>query len=351
MKKRLLSAVLVLSTAAVMFTGCTSKKVTAEEVMKNAQQNSMELAKAADDAIVDNMLSYEEIKNLVNKVPEGTLTIGFDAKANAEVSQEGQTQNMAGSVNGNVVVDLDCSDMEAAINGTVGYSYDAMGMNGSQSITVRLWFVKEAEGYYVYLQQGVGTAERTFLGNLEEVLADGLDITEYTEQMNGMTFVKSMEDSSANGAYKNMALAKDTLDYNGKKCYQLSWNVTGDQTIEILRNNEEYKKSVEEELGMTFDEMLTSKIAGDMTYGDIFKACEFSAVYYVTTDDYTIVYSGIDMKNMIKNLCEKMIPAVLSSMGNSGMNITVNVDSCNMYYSFDKTDIDVTFTGDYKDAN
>lgn len=355
MKKRLLSAMLVLSMTAAMFTGCNSKKVTVEDVMKNVSQNSMELAKAADDAIADNKLSYDELTNLVSKIPEGSVTIGFDAKANAELTQAGQTQNVAGSVNGNVVVDMDCSDMELGINASVGYSYDAMGMTGNQSITTKLWIVKEAEGYYVYMQQGVGTAQREFLGNLEEVFKDGLDISEFTEQLGGMSFAKSIEDSmeenSSNGAYKNMTLDKNTIDYNGKKCYQLSLNVTGDQTLEMLRNNEEYVKTVESELGMTFDEMITTKLVGDLTYGDILKACEFSAKYYITTDDYTIAYCGIDMKDMIKNLVEKMIPAVLGTMGSSDMQINVNVENCNMYYTFDKVDTDVKFEGDYKEAN
>lgn len=355
MKKRLLSAMLVLSMTAAMFTGCSSKKVTVEDVMKNVSQNSMEFAKAADDAIADNKLSYDELTNLVSKIPEGTVTIGIDAKAGADMTQNDQTQSMSGNVNGNIVVDMDCSDMELGINVSVGYGYDAMGMNGSQNITTKLWLVKEAEGYYMYTQQGVGTAQREYLGNLEEVFGDGIDISEYTEQLGGMSFVGSIEESTAenssNDAYKNMTLDKDTIDYNGRKCYQISMNVTGDQTVDILRNNEEYTKSVEAELGMTFEEMLTTKIMGDMTYGEILNACEFSAKYYITTDDYTVAYCGIDMRTMIENLVERMVPAVLEGMGAPDMQFNVSVENCNMYYTFDKADTDVKFEGDYKDAN
>lgn len=350
MKKRLLSIMLVLSMCTVMFTGCkASKKVTAEEVMKNMSQNSLELAKAADDAVADSKLTYDEVKNLVSKIPEGTLTIGFDGQASASLTQQGQTMDMSGSVNGNVVVDVDSSDMECAVTASVGYKYDAAGMNGSQNITVKAWIIKEAEGYYVYTQQGVGVAEREFIGNLEDVFKDGIDISEYVEELNGASFAKSIEESNDN--YKNVVLNKDTIDYNGKKCYHLTMDVTGDQTLELLKNNEEYRKSMEAQTGMTFEEMLTTKIIGDMTYADIFKACELHATYYVTEDGYSLAYCGIDMKAMMKNLCELMIPAVTGAMfGSSDMTCTVDVSSCNFYYSFDKADVDVTFTSDYKDV-
>ncbi len=331
-----------------MLGGCGNKKVTIDDIMKKNNDASVEAAKQIDVAIADSELTYDEYKALFGLIPEGTVDIDVTGVGKATLAQDGISAEMSGNFNADMVMQIDSDDMEFALTGKFGYGYEAMGAKGDESVELGVYFVKEEDGYYFYTQNGNEKAVREYVGDIEELFAEPLDLSEAMTEFEGKTFESMVQEQIAANPYKDkMVLLEETVECDGKECYVVKLDLTWDNMKQMLESNEEFKKAMEEN-EMTLDEMLAVEITETMTMADIFKCMTFKCQYYYAKDDYSLVHFDIDMLDMGKGIADVVVKALEAE---EGIKITTDITEFKMSCGYKEEAVDVKFQGEFVEAD
>lgn len=340
--------------ATVAATEAPAKEMTAEDIVKAMQEQNMKYVVAMDDAMADDVLSKDELLGFMDMIPEGVMTVNFDVDGAVVMSQDGSNINMSGSASGKVDVSFDTSDREVGADVEVAVKYDAamLGASGEQKINYSFYIVNEDGTYYLYKQLGTGVAERQMLGNLDDAMAEDIDLTEMKEALGGKTYAEIAQNGMTDDMVKGYVLADKTVEFNGAECYHLTYKMTGNQLIEILKKT---SGEMVVEDGMTMEDMLKEELVPGMTLEDLYKDINVSYNLYVTKDDLKTVYTDCDMKDMMNTLIGKVVDIALAEVMGSAeseapqMNVSVDFKKCYFDYSYDEKDVDVKFEGEFED--
>ncbi len=331
-----------------MLGGCGNKKVTIDDIMKKNNDASIEAAKQIDTAIADSELTYDEYKSLFGLINEGTMDIAVTGVGKMTLAQDGITAEMSGNFNADMVMQIDADDMEFALTGEFGYGYEAMGTKDGESVELGVYLVKEEEGYYFYTQSGDEKAVREYVGDIEELFKEPLDLSEAMTEFEGKTFESMVQEQIDANPYKDkMVLLEETVQHNDKECYVIKMDLTWDDMKQMLETNEQFKLAMEE-TGTSFDEMLAVEITETMTMEDIFKCMTFKYQYYYAKDDLSLVYLDIDMIDMAKSLAEAITKALEAE---EGIKIVPDISEFKMTCGYKEEAVDVKFEGEFVDAD
>lgn len=341
--KRFVAGALAMVLSFGMLSGC-GKKVTVDEIMQKANEKSIETAKQIDTVFADSQLTYDEYKALMGLVPEGTYDVDMTGAGKVTLSQDGMSAEMSGNFNADFAVQIDADEMEMAVVGEFGYGYEALGSKGNQSMELGVYLVKEEDGYYFYMQSGSDPAVKEYVGDIEELFTEPLDVSEFLAEMNGETFEKQVQTQIEENPFKDkLVLQEETMKYDGKECYVIDFDITSEMIKEVLTTNEEFANSISES-GMTFEEMLAEEITAGLTMDDIFNCMNFKCQYYYTTDDYSLVYFDMNMIDMAKALVD-VVTKVLEA--EQGISITADITELKMAYGCKEEAVDVKFDGEF----
>lgn len=328
------------------------KKATVEEIYNFMQEENKKYLVVMDDVMKDDTLDKDEVFQLMELIPEGVMTVNFDVDGAMVLTQDGTDMNMSGSAAGKVDLSFDTDDHEVGADVEVNLVYDAamLGTSGSQKVKCSFYLVNEDGNYYLYNQMGTQTAQRQLLGNLDEVIAEGFDISEMKEALGGKTYTEFCESVMTDDMVKFYTLSDDMVTYNGTECYHLIYTMTGDQLIEIMKKS---FADMQLEDGVTMEDALKQELAAGYTVEDLYKEFNLTYNYYITKDDFKVVYADCDMTDMMNKIITKVIEismAEMSAATETEMKVAVDVKKCYFDYSFVEKDLDVKFEGEFEDV-
>lgn len=337
--KRFMRGALAMVLGMGMVSGCGSK-VTVAEITQKSNDRALEIAKYVDESFADSEFDYEEYSTLLELVSDSTLDVGMTGVGALTMSTDGISVAANGEFIADFSLQLDADELEFGFDGEVGYGYDLLGAKENQIVNVGLYFFKEDDGYYFYTKLDDNTIEKEYAGNLEELFAKPADVSKFVEQLNGETFENWVKTKIDNPYKDKMILQKETVYYDGKKCYVVEFDITSEMVKEILESDEEYTKYLEES-GITLEDVLGEEIDKGLTMNDVLYSMNFKCRYYYTTDDYSFIYFEMDMKDMAYSLVEKIADAAVAD---EDYDVTVDITDFKIFckYKNEAVNIDMS---------
>lgn len=332
-----------------LLSGCTNPfaRETAQDVVEKMKENMVIEAQSFDEILADGVITDEEIKSIMDKVPSCTLTLGMNFAGSAEITENSASQKLEGKLHGDIEIEVDSEDKELHLSVNLSGNYYALGMNNSRSFGMDIYVINEDDGYYVYTKKGTDPAVRVYAGSLEEALSEDFDVAGFYEALEGKKIADIYGESfEENTMIKSMILSKNKVLQNDKNCYKLTLNADGNMILDVLKNDEQYIEELNR-LDMTFEELMATEITRGLTVRDLINDMKFRCNYYISEDTYTLVSFDADFKEAVKSVFEDFYAASMGGNSNK-RNFNIDITDAVVYYSYDESDVNVEFTGNYK---
>lgn len=339
------------------------KKVekTVDELMDDISKNAVISTDMIEKALEDDCFTYEEFEEIMKSTSscKAEGKVEFDLSMEAEEDGEKTEEELVADIS--FVMEYDSKNIAFHL----GLEMNMETSEEKDSNKLDMWIVNEDDTYYMYQKESSDdVAYRQEIGNLEEAFGDGItkdDIEDLLAEMDGIEDFEEMynsmleyaESDTVKDLEKQFSLDDELVEYDGKEYYNLVFNFNADKVIDILKENEDVKKLLEEMEVNDVDEILSTEVMDDVTIQDIVDVVNFDINYYVDTKDYYIAHMELDLKDALNDglgFFEKYMLKMAEEEEAVDPSINFECNAAKITYDFDNdADVTVKFEGEYEE--